>query len=277
MSERKDGLHRGVAFDEYASWPAINHSTLEHFKRTPAHARDAMVRCGDRESEALRKGWAVHVAVLEPDRFAAEFVAAPKLDRRTKDGKAAWAEFQAAAAGMLVLTEEEMALCLEMRRSVWAHPTASALLSGEGVNEASLLWTDRTTGERCKGRLDRLTSLNSRPLIVDLKTAEDASRKAFERSVYNFGYHRQAAMYLDGADRLAPHERSFVWIVVEKAPPWCVAVYEIEEAALSIGQDEWRKHLRTYADCKARNEWPGYDVGVDYCGLPAWAYRGIEG
>jgi hypothetical protein len=276
----KPGLHRGLSFDEYAAIQnAANHSTLEHFRQTPLHARHYMLTGGDEETAALRRGWATHAAVLEPDRFAAQFVAAPKVDRRTKDGKAAWADFQAANTDRLILTDEEMDLCQKLRAAVWSHPTAAEILAAKGMNEVSLVWKDAETEVDCKGRIDRICSYAGWSCLVDLKTTRDAGRRAFESSVQRFGYHSQAAFYIDGAQAVAPRdvERKWLWIAVETEAPYACAVYEIEDAALSMGRDEYRKHLRAYAECLRTGEWPGYPAGIDYCGLPSWAYRAIEG
>jgi hypothetical protein len=55
-----------------------------------------------------------------------------------------------------------------------------------------------------------------------------------------------------------------------------VAVYEIEDAALSQGRDDCHKHLRMYAECLETGLWPGYAPGIDYAGIPAWAYRSLD-
>jgi exodeoxyribonuclease VIII len=276
VNEPKPGLYRNVAFDTYASWDAVNHGLLEEVRKAPAKGLYYLQHCGREETDALRKGWATHVAVLEPKVFEQNFVAAPQCDKRTTAGKALYAEFAKAAEGLTILDADEMASCQAMRDSVWAHPTARLLLEGKGTNEASMLWQDRETELLCKGRMDRLSDLNGQPCIVDLKTSRDGERRAFEKSIYNFGYHRQAARYLEGANALAPLERKFIWIVVESAPPHLVAVYEIEPAALSMGIDENRASLQKWADCKKLGQYPGYDDGIDYAGLPAWAYKAIE-
>ena len=271
------GLHRGVPFDEYGQWPGANHSLLENFKRSALHARQYMMTGGE-ESPALRNGWAVHVAALEPDRFATEFTVPPHVDRRTKDGKAAWADFESSPAGKLLrLTDEEMALCLHVRESLAGHPTAREILSGKGANEASLWWTDTETKVDCKARVDRLCQFAGWSCVVDLKTSFDASRRSFEGQIHRYGYHRQAAFYLDGAAAVAARERKFLWVVVEKDPPYAVAVYEADPDALQLGRDDYRKHLRMFAECIQTGKWPGYGDGIEYASVPAWAFRAIEG
>ena len=73
-------------------------------------------------------------------------------------------------------------------------------------------------------------------LIVDLKTTMDASPDAFARTAANFNYPLQAAYYVDGlqAAGIASPDAvtSFVFLVVEKTPPYGVAVYTLPEDAI---------------------------------------------
>lgn len=266
------GLHRDVSYDDYARWDAVHHSILRHFNRTAAHAREAIVNPAD-STVAQAEGWAAHLAVLDPDRFALECIAAPKFDKRTTTGKEGWAAFQAGNAGKTILTQDEHALCLRIRDAVWAHPTARELLMGAGANEVSALWTDADTGLAVKARLDRLTSLAGWPVVMDLKTARNASPAAFARDVHFFHYHQQGALYLDGCDALAPHPRKFVFVAVEKEPPYAVAVYELEQDAIDLGRDEYQKHLVAYARCIETNRWPGYPESMGYISVPSWAFK----
>ena len=272
------GLHTSIQYDEYSRWAAINHSILRHFGRTPAHAREEMIHPAE-NTKAQEIGHATHVAILEPDRFEREFVSAPRISTRSNKGKAEWAEFAAAVAPRAVLPAEEHELCLRMRDAVWSHPTAAELLRGPGVNEVSAVWRDEDTGVVCKGRLDRLTTVGGWSMIVDLKTTKSAMRHSFSKDLYNYQYHQQAAMYLDGCYALAPHPRKYVFIAVEKEPPFLVATMELEDDAIDLGRDEYKKHLRMYADCLQSGRWPGYDEGISYVSLPHWAFRfhGEEG
>lgn len=270
------GLHRGIAYEAYSRWPAINHSILRLFNRTAAHAREELVNPKD-QSEAQAQGHACHVALLEPDRFEMEFVAAPKIDKRYKEGKLEWAAFQAANASKTVVTADEFALALKMRDAVWSHPTAAEILRSAGPTEASLLW--QSEGTDCKARLDKLGAIAGWPVIADLKTTKDAGQRAFSRDIYYYHYAQQGAYYLDGAQAIAAHDRKFVFIAVEKEAPFAVAVYELEQDAIDQGRIEYEKHLAQYARCLETGVWGGYGDGMGYVSLPSWAFKfhGEEG
>lgn len=271
------GIHRGVSFDDYAAWDAANsHGLITLSKKTPAHLRYELDHAGAERTEALDFGYLLHLAVLEPDRFSSEAVVAPTMDKRSKAGKQAALEFEAAHAGARILAPEKHAKLIAMRDSVYAHPTAREFLMGPGISEASLVWEEE--GMPCKARPDRIGRIGASAVLGDLKTAACADRRTFERAVQSYGYHIQAAHYVAGAEKCVPQpegnpHRRFVFIVIEKEPPYCVALYEIDDAALNEGDTRRRVALRTWRRCRESGEWPGYADGIDTVSLPAWAFE----
>ncbi len=265
----KHGLHTNLLFDAYAAIDAAHFSGLKHFRRSAAHARYEMLH--QSESAAKILGQAVHVAVLEPDRFASAYVGAPKLDRRTKAGREEWEAFEAANASRIVLSASEHELCRELADSVLGHPLAGPLLTAPGHREVTLLWRDANTGLDCKARPDAFVSWDGASTIVDLKTTRDASPRGFAQEIARFAYHLQAAWYLHGADVLAPVPRRFVWVAVEKAPPYAVACYELDSAGIDSGRAEIMECLRRYSLARETDTWPGYPARLSTLYLPAWA------
>lgn len=278
----KPGWYKDVDFDTYVRWDAVNSHLLKGFSRTPAHVRYEMLHGGMDPTDSTERGWLLHLAVLEPERFRAEVTVAPKVDRRTKAGKQEWAEFTAAHDGHFVVEDDEYRTTCLMRDSLLAHPTARLLLTGRGVNELSIVWEEREAGVLCKARLDRVTELNEYPVIVDVKTARDASRRAFESQIVKLSYHIQASHYVRGLEAIRPVPagnpyRRFLFAVVESAPPHLTAVYELAEEALAQAEQDRQRYLRTWRACAESGRFPGYPDGVDLVGLPAWAYRNFEG
>src|SRR5882757_7827890 len=93
----RPGLYPGLSRATYESIDAINISKLAYFDRTASHARHFMQHPPS-PSEAMEFGTAFHMAVLEQERFVDEYIVPPECDRRTREGKATWAEFEAAHA-----------------------------------------------------------------------------------------------------------------------------------------------------------------------------------
>jgi len=280
----KPGFYRDVPFDEYASWDAVNSHILTGLARgTPAHVRHEMLHGGQTPTESLALGWLLHLAVLEPERFEAGVVVPPKVDRRTKEGKATWERFQAGNVGKELVDYGTHAKVLAMRAALLAHESAGTFLRSKGANEVSLVWEEPEVGVVCKARIDRAAYLNEWPIIGDVKTARSAGRRSFERAVNDFGYHLQAQHYLSGLQRLAPIAdgqpfRRFCFFVVETEAPYCVAVFELDETALAQAEQDRQRHLRTWRRCVETGAWPAYAPGVELISLPAWALKswGIE-
>jgi exodeoxyribonuclease VIII len=251
---------------EYHSDPAIGKSMLDSIARSPLHYWARHVdpnRVEPTPTPAMVLGTAFHALLLERDLFETSYIAAPSVDRRTKAGKATWAELE--ASGKTVLSEDDLAALTGMAASVLQHPAASRLLALPGRAEVSLFYEDDATGLRCKARPDWLTDGG---IIVDIKTTQDASPEAFRKSAYNFRYDVQAAHYT-----AAVPDSAFVFIAVEKTPPYAVAVYEADISVMQSGHARRRDNLNCLADCLERDEWPGYDSKIQPLGVPSWAVQ----
>lgn len=279
MSDLEPGIYKDISFDDYAAWAAVNATTLNGFCRTPAHVYYEMMHGGKERTPALDLGWLVHLAVLEPIRFRDEIVIPPAVDKRSRVGKAMMAEFELENEGKTLVDAESHIKIEAMAAAVLNHETANEFfVKNGGTNELSFVWTDEDSGLLCKGRADRIGSIGEWPIVGDLKTSKDASRREMEKSVYKYGYHIAAAHYLEGLQALYPipsgnSYRRFVLFVVESVPPYLCAVYEIDESALAEGEVQRRKYLEKYRECVATGIWPGYSSGIDYVSLPPWAFK----
>jgi exodeoxyribonuclease VIII len=222
-------------------------------------------------------GSAVHTHVLELDQWDARYVTAPEgINRRTNAGKAEWEAFEVASTGRTVLAKADAELVMRMGHSVFAHPAASMLLAMPGKAETTHMWTDQATGLRCKCRPDWLTDDGS--LIVDLKTTEDASPMGFRKSIANWRYHVQASWYLDGLERATgKRPDQFIFICVEKKPPFACAVYAADAEMIQIGAEAAARDLDVLATCRAAGAWPGYSDQVEMISLPPWMRPRADG
>ncbi|NLF40551.1 hypothetical protein GX586_13990 [bacterium] len=86
-----------------------------------------------------------------------------------------------------------------------------------------------------------------------------------------YGYHRQAWWYSHGVALVTSTLIDlFVFVVVEKTPPYDAAVYMASEAALEIAEQECKQALEIYRKCMNTNTWPGLPSGVVEINLPGW-------
>jgi exodeoxyribonuclease VIII len=228
-------------------------------------------------SPAMALGTLAHLLILEPERAEAEIAVAPDCDRRTKAGKERWDAFQAEVAGrgMLMVTAEQYQTANAMRESVMRHSIAR-LLFAQGAAEQTLIAIDPESGARCKGRLDWLPT--GHDLLVDLKTCQSAAPGDVARDAARYAYHQQAFLYSYLWELIAGERRPFLFVFVESAPPFDVAIYELDQDALDAGERRFRQALEIWVECQASGVWPGlaWDRGagahrIETISLPRWA------
>lgn len=265
-------LHKNITRADYDAIKACNYSTLKHFDRSAAHARHEMLSPSE-PSDAMTLGTALHTALLEPDRFEEKCAVSPELKLRTKKGREAAKEFAVANTGKAIIRLSDFVLISKIRTAVIANDTAKSLLNGLGTNEVGLEWTDSETGLKCKGLIDRLAPQNGHTAVVDIKTTANAQPWAFASAIAKFKYHEQAAFYLSGLNANARAVRRFIWIAIEKEPPFGVACYEPDATMLEQGELLFREHLRLWKQCEASGEWPGYATGIQELSLPKWSLK----
>lgn len=262
-----------LAMFEYQKVDRCSSHRLGLLKQSPAHLRFHIDNPSP-TTDAMRFGSAVHCYILEPGEFKKEFVVAPKCDKRTTVGKETWAAFQLENPGKTYLTADDMQRISGIAEAIQGNFTARALI--ESVEDAEIcgFWTDRTTGVKCKMRID--ARLNRVGALLDLKTTSDASRREFERSIFRFGYHRQAAMYLDGNAALGCKYDDYTFIAVESEAPFALAVYRLSDEVIELGRKENAALMHLYAICETDDEWLGYPDMIQDISIPAWAKRQIE-
>jgi len=249
--------------EEYHASSGISNSALSELKKSPLHYWSkylAPERPPSHETPAMRIGTAVHAAILEPHLFESEYVQAPKVDRRTKEGKAAW---EALPEHAVKLSFDEWNQCVKMRESVRSTPVGKRLLS-DGEAEAS--YYIEYDDILCKCRPDWVTD----KVIVDVKTTDDASSSGFMRSAIKFGYHRQAAWYLDLLNEYGTPKEAFVFCVVEKTAPYAVAWYYATDEMIEAGRRECMELLNTFKHCLSTDRWPGYGDEIQPLKMPEW-------
>jgi hypothetical protein len=270
------GIYAGIPNEAYHAGPGISKSGLDKLARSPLHYWDAYIspkKVTRAETPAMQFGTAVHTAVLEPDTFASRYYVMPKVDGRTKDGKAAREMAQAAAfeRGAIVIDEQMHASVRAVAEAVRRHPRLTDVLEA-GVPELSVYWIDKDTGMLCRCRPDWLTA----GVCLDIKTTEDASPAAFARSAYGWRYHTQAAFYLDGLAANGIDISYFLFAAVEKASPYACTAFCASQTMLEAGRMEYKRLLRIYAQCAGANIWPAYGDEYQLLDIPAWAQREID-
>lgn len=196
-------------------------------------------------------GSAVHELVLEPDLFWTNYCVSPKFDMRTKVGKEGYAKFLEESNGKTILNEDEVQLALLIASEGMTNDTFMELIK-DSHRELSCYTKDEKTGLLLRMRPDSFAKGKS--TIVDIKTCQDSSPKAFKRDVYKFGYYVSASFYMDFLRR-----EHYVFCAMEKNAPNQTALYELDDDMIELGRTQYRLALDLIKWCKDNDYYPDYN------------------
>jgi hypothetical protein len=263
---RKPGIYADIDIDEYHQEEGISSTGVSLILDCPARYRHEYTNkdVPAKDNKAYTIGRAVHMAALEPDKFDQTFYfMQDAVDLRTTVGRKAYADAKTAAGTRQVIRSDEMQEILDISQAIKNHPVWAKI--GAGKAEQSIYWDCPLFGTRLRSRPD---FFNDR-IVIDIKTTE--SIKNFPRSIMNYGYHRQAAMQIDGLKSIDGVERLFAYFVVEKRAPYLTACYTLDEMFLNQGRREYQDATLIYNECMQTGQWPGYETQFQLISLPAWA------
>lgn len=260
----------------HADVSRISNSMLSTLKKNPKlFFKYYIAKTLDRPeaSESMALGSMVHTMLLEPETIDDRYRIKPDCDRRTKEGKAIYSAFiESLPAGAEVITVDDLDKATACANALLAHDDLRSVL--DATRSKSIIeqrFDFVVDGVDMRAKLDYL-SLEAN-VIIDIKTTKDASPEEFAKSIANYGYHRQAALYREAVLQKCGIECRFIFAVVCTEQPFDVAVYEPSDEVVALGMEEARKLL---ADFKARAESGDWDnewsKGIVPIGLPKW-YR----
>lgn len=268
------GIYTDMSIEDYHAANGISKSAMTDILDCPAkYFYNYFVDTHRTTSPALSLGSLVHTLTLEPEKFDDEYLVMPKVDGRTKDGKA---------------LKAEMELILAQKPSL-------ALVSTDIVEQARMMASSMHNNSIFNGLFNREepahvehsfflddcgVMLKSRPdfycgnVIFDLKTCEDANPKVCSKKIFDYGYHMQAALALNVVSNLLNKEMEyFVFGFIEKEPPYLCAFYQLTTEALQLGERQIEKAVSIYRECIKTKEWPAFDDEIKLVDIPAWAYK----
>jgi len=299
----KDGMYPNVDIEDYHGDLCVgfstSHSPLETlFAKSPAHFWDQSWMNEDAEerkvTDAMNLGRACHHLFMGEKNFNKHYVRRPE---KAPDGSAwngnktickDWIAKQN-KDNLTIISPDQIDKIVRMKTSLEKEPMVQAgVLSGQV--EQSFVWKDKETGIWLKARPDVIPSQDTGD-FADLKCVSDISDNGIMKIIGNFGYHRQAALVLEGAhhvlgtplDLRGPGENgmSVSLVFIETTRPHCVEVITIRPSDLKDGMEENRLALNLLKRCLDDGEWPGpsgYQRDARYAGITKWvsennAYR----
>lgn len=267
------GMTHSMPFADYIAIDAVNsHSVIAGSRHTIRHM--LAHRSGDMESSEsadLRFGRAMHHLILEPDTFDATWAINPGCETPIASGPRKWQPCGATASYRS--QDGQHWFCGTHNKLVDAGPAGDYVTPDERnritqieneLHKAGQLkrfrkpgWSEvvievNLFGVACKARIDRLTADCS--AIIDCKKCQvgKADQDSFSRSVWNYGYHIQAAFYAESVRVSCGEYPLFTWMIIEDKPPFCVNVIDTSNYDLQVGRwevqrvlDQWKRATET--------------------------------
>ncbi len=212
----------------------------------------------DKNTKSLEFGTKLDMALFEPENFSIAYSVLYGQKTTTKLGCIAEGEYN----DIMKMVEKINSAKLSHDNDV----TLGQVLK-RAATQATLSWTCPRTGLQRKGKPD-ITLPNGD--VMDLKSCEDASPEGFAKAAYNYGYHIQAADYLEGNRVQNDKIGDFYIIAVEKVAPYKVVVYKLSHEFIALGYEERDKLIDLYLECSKNNYWPGYSDEIMELSLPSW-------
>lgn len=305
--EMKPGLYN-ISNDEYHSSEGLSNSGISKLLDCPQKYWYEYLNENkpkeEKDSRALIVGQAVHTMSLEPDefnnRFAVHSLELPELvkpallkdlvaefgkdDGRKyfEEGKSQYehdkglqdqirAEYAASCEGKTMLSKVEFEKVQGMAASIRSNKAFMKLIDDKNKYvEHSIYFEDPATGVLLKSRPDFFNTF----MGLDLKTTISAKEEDFMKAIFNYGYHRQAALGLDALTALTGCQYdSWVILAVEKEAPYLTALYVLDQHSIELGRREYQAAVKTFKECQQTNQWRGYSEQVIQVSLPQWAFN----
>ena len=237
------------------------------------------------QSKAMILGSAAHWLMLGQHGFAEHFVLRPDEAPDAKGAMGPWHgvkafckrwEADAALSGKTPIASDMLTTVRGMASQLSKHPLIKAgLFNGEA--EKSLIWKDPETGIWLKSRPDVLPAAGA--VRADLKTTKDASARACQRTLDDYGLHMQAALVCEAQEAIFGWPRrdtECVLVFVETTRPYAVSVRPIDENAIYYARGLNRRALRKLADALEKDDFPGYDSDMETVSLGEWRMKDLK-
>lgn len=216
---------------------------------------------------ATRRGNAVHRIALGK---GADYEVGDFTDYRTKDAQT-WRD-ELVKAGRVPMLRKDMADTQRQADLLRKH--LDELFHGEEwFPEVALIWGEHTPFGmvQCRALVDAWC-----PKLVhgaDIKTTTDASRSNIMRRMDQMGYDIQNAWYRRGlqqANDLGPGFVQFSTLFGENKPPYASQSFQLSEMWHTSAWEECQLALRTFAQCQAADQFPGYQRSSVQLSPPPW-------
>lgn len=256
-----------ISPDEYHALDAFSSSAAKTvIARSPGHARAGYRKV---PTKAMERGDIIHRLLLGKGK---DYHVVHAADWRTKNAQQQRDE--ARAQGLVPVLHDDFENYNIAAEAIRCELADRGIIL-DGRSEQAITWTEHTEfGDvPCKALFDHVWP--EQGIILDLKTTEDASNAAVERTAENLGYGIQRAAYTRALSALDPGlagRIAFAFIFCEvKEEPYAVNVCEPDGVFAELGERRWWRAVTEWGRCLRDGKWPTYGTSVNPITAPTWA------
>lgn len=258
---------------------AISSSLLRTFiQKSPRHYLQSILDYDGSEGEesaSMKFGKEVHLMILEPGRFKEKYKVLPEFEGHHssnlyKEAKKKW--LSDIPADSIVMKEEEFENFYGVITAISEHGQARELFS-KGIAEMPGFFVEPETGILCRIKPDFIYDNGDNLVLIDLKTTRHATEEGFQKSIAEYRYDIQMAMYKKGVELITGREVKYcVWVTVENKAPFSVSVYEADSATIEYGAQSFMAGMKDLKYCLENKNFPTAQQDARVIGLPHWQF-----
>ena len=258
----------------YHLWKEVSCSQLKALRESPRafYLRHVLRAAPPKSNDSLDFGSLFHTwAELGGEQFWAAVEICPDNLCTATGAMAKKAEVWLAglAPGQIGISPADSDKLRAMTESLLRHDEVCRLIDATVDREFNVRF--RWAGFDCRCRVDAATP----DVFLDWKTTREPSPSVtFIRSVMDYGYHLQSAMYEQAQMAMGLRRERMRFITVRTVWPYECAVLVLPPALIALGRSECLRLLRERQDRIDWNDWDREPTsGVTELPCPAWALR----
>jgi hypothetical protein len=239
----------------------LSASSTKAFNKSPKHYIEYLRTRYDKTEFAIGK--ACETILLEPEKVKDKFDIFKKFDRKSDAAKERWANMvlEAEKNKVTLINSDDFALASIMAENALANDNVRYWIERKRNIQRKLYWHDRKTGLPVVGYIDFDVETDEHISYLDIKTDYNGEPKAWFRHASDLGYKNQVGCYLEGAHRCFYEFPDFLFIVIEKAPPFNSYVVYCPGDYCNEAREEFRFTLKAFKFCMDNQQ---FDLGYDF-------------
>ena len=267
-----EGIYDELDNEEYHSTP----------DQSATNFRDFMGWCGEgamenktnskKQTKEMFEGDLIHHKI-EYKEHESQFALAPDVDRRTKAGKATFAEFEAGLGHRKAITEAQLKMADGCMERVWSDPDARLFLENGKMERSGFC---EIMGVPVKARPDidcsHIPASDNFPALVDIKTRKvrGANEDAWLKDFYHTGLYIQAGLQILVWRELGYQVDEYFHLLVERGSPYCVNVIKLPTAWKTVCILQVHNAIEKWKSWLSNGSPKSYGLEMKTLAFPEW-------